>query len=106
MKNLFILSIFIFAGACSFNKNSTYWNEDPAKKRIEDNERDTVIGQRRAIRASADMNAGSIVSRYNTFPLRPCPVDGIQPCDISEIEGKKLTRNIKKGDIIRISDLI
>ena len=28
MKNLFILSIFIFAGACSFNKSSTYWNED------------------------------------------------------------------------------
>ena len=43
MKNLFILSIFIFAGACSFNKNSTYWNEDPAKKRIEDNEISKII---------------------------------------------------------------
>ena len=43
MKNFFILSIFIFAGACSFNKNSTYWNEDPAKKRIEDNEISKII---------------------------------------------------------------
>ena len=34
MKNLFILSIFIFAGACSFNKSSTYWNEDPVKKKL------------------------------------------------------------------------
>ena len=69
-------------------------------KRIEDNERETVIIQRRAIRALADLNAGSIVLRDNTFPLRPCPSDGIQPCDISEIEGKKLTRNIKKGDMM------
>ena len=38
MKNLFILYILIFVGACSFNKSSTYWNEDPVKKKIEDNE--------------------------------------------------------------------
>ena len=43
MKNLFILSIFIFAGSCSFNKNSTYWNEDPVKKKIEDNEISKII---------------------------------------------------------------
>ena len=43
MKNLFILSIFIFAGCCSFNKNSTYWNEDPVKKKIEDNEISKII---------------------------------------------------------------
>ena len=43
MKNFFILSIFIFAGACSFNKNSKYWNEDPVKKKIEDNEISKVI---------------------------------------------------------------
>ena len=75
-------------------------------KRIEENERETVIVQRRAIRALSDMVTGSIISRNNTFPLRPCPKDGIQPCDISQIEGKKLNRNIKKGDIIKISDLI
>ena len=75
-------------------------------KKIEDNEKETVIVQRRAIRALSDMDIGSIVSRNNTFPLRPCPADGIQPCDISKIEGKKLNRNIKKGDIIKISDLI
>ncbi len=43
MKNLFILSIFIFAGACSFNKSFTYWNEDPVKKKIEDNEISKII---------------------------------------------------------------
>ncbi len=43
MKNLFILFIFIFAGACSFNKSSTYWNEDPVKKKIEDNEMSKII---------------------------------------------------------------
>ena len=75
-------------------------------KRIEENERETVIVQRRAIRALSDMVTGSIITRNNTFPLRPCPKDGIQPCDISQIEGKKLNRNIKKGDIIKISDLI
>jgi len=43
MKNLFILSIFIFAGACSLNKSSTCWNEDPVKKKIEDNEISKII---------------------------------------------------------------
>ena len=43
MKNFFVLSIFIFVGACSFNKNSTYWNEDQVKKKIEDNEISKII---------------------------------------------------------------
>ena len=43
MKNLFILFIFIFAGACSFNKNSTYWNEDPGKKKNDDNEISKIL---------------------------------------------------------------
>ena len=43
MKNLFILSIFIFAGACSLYKSSAYWNEDPVKKKIEDNEISKII---------------------------------------------------------------
>ena len=43
MKNLFILYILIFVGACSFNKSSTYWNEDSVKKKIEDNEISKII---------------------------------------------------------------
>ena len=45
MKNLFILSIFIFAGACSLNKSSTYWNEDPIKKKNEDNEVSKIMNK-------------------------------------------------------------
>ena len=59
-------------------------------KKVEDNEKETSILQRRAIRALSDMKIGTVISRNNTFPLRPCPEDGIPPCDISKIEGKIL----------------
>jgi len=31
----FLLSFVIFLTSCSLNKNSTYWNEDPIKKSLE-----------------------------------------------------------------------
>lgn len=74
-------------------------------KKLEKNEYETVVLQRRAIRAASDLSIGTLISNKNTFPLRPCPKDGIPPYKIDEIEGKSLNKNIKKGDLIRISDL-
>ena len=76
------------------------------KLKVEANEYETVILQRRAIRASSDLLSGATLEKENIFPLRPCPSDGIPPFRISEIVGKKLKKNIKEGDIIRFEDLI
>jgi len=71
------------------------------KKIIENNEVETVIVQRRALRAKADLDVGSIIERDNIISLRPCPKDAIPPYKISEIVGKVIKVKIKKGDYIK-----
>ena len=74
-------------------------------KKIENNEKNTVILQRRALRASLDLSEGNVLTESDVFPLRPCPADSLQPNNLKEILGMKLTTNIKKGDILRWKDL-
>lgn len=71
------------------------------KKIIEENELETVIVQRRALRAKEDIDVGSIIERDNIISLRPCPKDAIPPYKISEIIGKTIKVKIKKGDYIK-----
>jgi len=71
------------------------------KKIIENNEVETVIVQRRALRAKADLDVGSIIERDNIISLRPCPKDAIPPYKISGIVGKVIKVKIKKGDYIK-----
>lgn len=75
------------------------------KKIVESNEKDTVVVQRRAIRVTRDLESGYIISESDLFPLRPCPVDGIEPYHEKDLIGKKINRAIPKGDIIRWKDL-
>lgn len=71
------------------------------KKTIEENELETVIVQRRALRAKEDIDIGSILERDNIISLRPCPKDAIPPYKISEIIEKAIKIKIKKGDYIK-----
>ena len=71
------------------------------EKNIEDNEVETVIIQRRALRAKEDIDVGSILKRDNIISLRPCPKDAIPPYRIYEIIGKTIKVKIKKGDYIK-----
>ena len=75
------------------------------QKRVEGNETDTVVLQRRALRATKDLSIGDIIEEQDLFPLRPCPVDAIQPYELSLLLGKQLSANIAEGDIIRWEDL-
>jgi len=74
-------------------------------KKVEKNEFETVILQRRALRAVSDLDSGTTISEQNVFPLRPCPNDGIPPFKFNQIEGQVTNKFIKKGDIIRFKDL-
>ena len=71
------------------------------QKIIEDNEVETEIVQRRALRVKEDLDVGSIIERDNIISLRPCPKDAIPPYKISEIIGKLIKEKIKKGDYIK-----
>ena len=74
-------------------------------KCVEDNEKETVIVQRRAIYCTKDLDAGYVLSADDLIALRPCPKDGIMPKYREEIIGKRLIRNLSKGEGLKWRDL-
>tara|TARA_Y100000022_G_scaffold197646_1_gene206535 strand:+ start:1631 stop:2695 length:1065 start_codon:yes stop_codon:yes gene_type:complete len=74
-------------------------------KQVEENERETVIVQRRSIRVNKDLKKGSIINRKDIIVLRPCPEDAYQISEMNNILGNKLKRDINKGDYIKASDI-
>lgn len=74
-------------------------------KRVEDNEQETVVLQRRAVCMTTDLPVGSTLLRDHLTVLRPCPKDGLPPYRIDELVGKKLRRDISTGEHLRWIDL-
>jgi sialic acid synthase SpsE len=74
-------------------------------KRIEENEKQTVILQRRSIRATRDLIAGEIITEDKVEVLRPCPVNAIPPYDLDKIIGRKLSKDIEAGKHFEYNDL-
>lgn len=66
-------------------------------KRIEENEKDAAIVQRRCLRATRDMLIGDIITDEDMESLRPMPVDSLAPFEREKIIGKKLVVDIQKG---------
>ena len=67
-------------------------------KRIEENELETVVIQRRAIRAGRDLRSGTTLSREHLTLLRPCPKDGLAPYELDSIIGRRLVCDLKTGE--------
>ena len=70
-------------------------------KKVEDNEKETVVLQRRSIRIKKDMVAGNVLRKDDLEYLRPCPEDALPPYELQKVLGKKLMENIKSGDYIK-----
>jgi sialic acid synthase SpsE len=75
-------------------------------KRLEDNERGTVIVQRRAVRACRSLSVGARLTAEDLIFLRPCPVDALPPYRAGELVGRGLSRPIISGDCIRLTDCV
>jgi N-acetylneuraminate synthase len=75
------------------------------RKRIEKNELQTAILQRRSIRLASNLNAGEILKTDNLTVLRPCPIDGLPPYELVNVLGKKLRHDMKEGEHIKWIDL-
>ena len=70
-------------------------------KRVADNERQTVVVQRRCLRAARDLAAGTILTRDDLDVLRPAPLDGIFPYELPRVIGTRLTRALRVGEHVR-----
>jgi N-acetylneuraminate synthase len=67
-------------------------------KRVEENEMESQIVQRRAIRATRDLNVGHTLKEEDLIALRPIPDDGLPPYFLDIILGKELKKEIKAGE--------
>jgi sialic acid synthase SpsE len=76
-----------------------------ANKRVAENERETVVIQRRCIRAARDLISGERITRQEIDVLRPAPLDAIVPYELPRILGRAVRRNVRAGDCLRWIDL-
>ncbi len=74
-------------------------------KGIEDNERETIVLQRRCVRAARDIAAGEIVTRTDLVVLRPAPREAIPAHEVAAVVGKTTQRTVVAGEHLSWSDL-
>jgi sialic acid synthase SpsE len=74
-------------------------------KEIEDNEADTVVIQRRAVRLINDVKKGGVLEESNLEYLRPCPKDAFSLANYKDLIGATLQDDRVAGDYIRITDV-
>jgi N-acetylneuraminate synthase len=67
------------------------------EKRVADNERETVVLQRRCLRAARDIAAGEQLGRDDVEALRPAPAGSIQPYEIDGVIGLRALVDIPFG---------
>jgi N-acetylneuraminate synthase len=72
-----------------------------ARKFVAANEKDTVIVQRRCLRAAGDLKAGTVLRAEMLNALRPAPREAIMPFDLDRVIGKKLVCDIPQGEHLR-----
>ncbi|NLE83450.1 MAG: N-acetylneuraminate synthase [Chloroflexi bacterium] len=76
-----------------------------ANKFVADNEQQTVVVQRRCLRAARDIWAGETVSRDMIAVLRPATPGAIEPYKIDEVIGLKALHDIPFGKELRWTQL-
>jgi N-acetylneuraminate synthase len=74
-------------------------------KKVEDNEKETVILQRRSIRLSKNLSKGDVITSDVVEFLRPCPDDALPPYCFDKVVGRTINNSVKKGECLYWKDL-
>ena len=74
-------------------------------KKVEENESDTVVVQRRCLRTAKPLPAGTVLTREMIDALRPAPRDGIFPYNLDRVLGLRLRRDMDQGEHLRWTHL-
>ncbi len=77
-----------------------------ASKHVEANERETVIVQRRCLRASRTLETGTVLERAMIDVLRPAPPGAITPWEVDQVVGRRISRAIGKGAPLMWGDVL
>ena len=75
------------------------------EKKIEDNEKETVIIQRRGIRAKKNILKGEILKRLILLILDLVQIECLPPNKKNLVIGKKTNTNIIEGDSINLNNV-
>jgi len=70
-----------------------------AAKEVADNERDTVVLQRRCLRAAVEIPSGTILEESHFVALRPAPARSVPPWATDWLLGRKAIRNLARHDV-------
>jgi sialic acid synthase SpsE len=76
-----------------------------SNKFVAENERDTVVVQRRCLRAVNALPAGTILRAEMLEALRPAPRVAVFPYDLERVVGRKLTNDLPAGECLQWSSL-
>lgn len=76
-----------------------------ADKFVAENEKDTVIVQRRCLRAAREIKAGETLTRDMVEPLRPATPGAILPYEIEAVLGTQALQDLPYGKELRWTDL-
>ncbi len=74
-------------------------------KRVEENEKNAFIVQRRSIVCKESFNKGHVLREKDIDFLRPCPIDSFHPFEHHLVVGKTLTKDKKANESILKEDI-
>ena len=75
------------------------------EKRIEENEKQTVIVQRRGLYLKKDIKKGEKIRREDLIALRPMKKDGIEPYRMEKILDKKVKKDLYEDNYLKWEDI-
>lgn len=75
------------------------------KKIIEDNEKESVVLQRRCLRVAEELPVGHKLSEKDLIALRPAPEQSLPPYEKKDLIGKVLVKPKKSGETLLTSDI-
>jgi len=87
------------------NANDLYQALGDGIKKVEKNEKETVMLQRRAFRYACNFPKGHKLKASDIFPLRPMHKAAVPPYEIKKILGKRLKYDVKIDDCVYKEDL-
>ena len=74
-------------------------------KRVEGNERETAVLQRRSVRLLRDVAPGAVLTAADLTVLRPAPADAVLPYQLADVVGRSMRRARTAGDYLRWTDV-